>query len=258
MHNETIIYQKSGPAVRTVIRARNTDFVHEAHAHPESELILNIKGNVSCLINNTIWIIPQQCALFIPGNVIHQTRCTANTEYCLIFVNPERIRLSDTCSFFRMSSLLKEMVLYMSKMPVNYYENTADLLFSNATLNTLEQLQAAGFSMPIPYTEKLSMIADALMVNPAERTTLQQWAKKMGMSDRSLARLVIKETGLTFGQWRQQFQITTALRKLESGDSIQQIAWDLGYESVTAFISMFKKNFGKPPKKYLAEIKTGQ
>ncbi|MGE4267193.1 MAG: helix-turn-helix transcriptional regulator [Deferribacterales bacterium] len=258
MYNETIIYEKSGPAVRTVIRARNIDFIREAHAHPECELILNIKGNVSCLINNTLWIIPQQSALFIPANVIHQTKSTANTEYCLIFINPERIKLAETCTFFRISSLLREMVLHMSKMPKNYYENSGDLMFSNALLHTLEQLPVAGYSMPIPYSEKLSIIADTLTINPADRTTLLQWAKKMGMSERNLARLVIKETGLTFGHWRQQFQITTALRKLEAGNSIQQIAWDLGYESVTAFIAMFKKNFGKPPKKYLAEINTGQ
>jgi AraC-like DNA-binding protein len=186
------------------------------------------------------------------------TKTYANSLYCLVFLNPEKTKLSDKCCFFQLSPLIKEMFLHLSKMPKNYHEDPTKLLFANATLQTLEEIPAANYSMPIPYSLKLSHMADVMTANPADRTTLSQWAKQMGMSERNLARLVIKETGLTFGTWRQQFQLVTALRELECGVSIQQIAWSLGYESVTAFITMFKKNLGKPPKKYLLETKSSQ
>jgi len=35
---------------------------------------------------------------------------------------------------------------------------------------------------------------------------------------------------------------------------VQRVSADLGYESVTAFITMFKKALGKPPAKYLAQF----
>jgi methylphosphotriester-DNA--protein-cysteine methyltransferase len=48
--------------------------------------------------------------------------------------------------------------------------------------------------------------------------------------------------------------LIVAIRELASGASVQQVSADLGYESVTAFITMFKKALGKPPAKYLSTV----
>ncbi len=80
--------------------------------------------------------------------------------------------------------------------------------------------------------------------------------KRLALSERSLARLMLRETGLTFGRWRQQLQLIIALRELASGVSVQNVAANLGYESVNAFITMFKKTMGSTPAHYFAERKT--
>jgi AraC-like DNA-binding protein len=36
---------------------------------------------------------------------------------------------------------------------------------------------------------------------------------------------------------------------------VQQVAGNLGYDSVTAFITMFKKSTGQPPGKYFAALR---
>lgn len=40
---------------------------------------------------------------------------------------------------------------------------------------------------------------------------IAHWAKRLAMSERSLARLVDAETGLTLGRWRQQLQLLVAV-----------------------------------------------
>ena len=97
-------------------------------------------------------------------------------------------------------------------------------------------------------------IAAALAKDPADRSTLAEWANRVALSESSLARLVVKETGLTFGRWRQQLHLIVAMRELACGASVQQVSADLGYASVTAFITMFKKALGKPPAKYLSSV----
>ena len=82
---------------------------------------------------------------------------------------------------------------------------------------------------------------------------MAEWAKRIAMSERTLARLIVTETGMTFGRWRQQLHIIIALQRLSSGHSVQTVSQDLGYESVSAFITMFKKALGKSPGRYLAE-----
>lgn len=42
-------------------------------------------------------------------------------------------------------------------------------------------------------------------------------------------------------------------RHLSGGATVKQVAYGLGYESPSAFITMFKKAFGKPPATYIAE-----
>ncbi len=73
------------------------------------------------------------------------------------------------------------------------------------------------------------------------------------MSERTFARLVFKETGLTFGRWRQRLHILVALQRLSDGSSVQAVSLDLGYETPSAFITMFKKTMGKSPRRFLAE-----
>lgn len=83
---------------------------------------------------------------------------------------------------------------------------------------------------------------------------LGQWA---GFCDgeRNLARLIVKETGLSFRQWRQQLQLIMALQGLVKGDTVQKVAHTLGYDSTTAFITMFKKGLGKR-RRYIARLTT--
>ena len=84
-----------------------------------------------------------------------------------------------------------------------------------------------------------------------DRRTVEQWATHVAVSERSLKRLMIAETGLTFGRWSRQLYLVVALRELAGGATVEKIAGDLGYESATAFIVMFKKALGTTPARYI-------
>lgn len=47
-----------------------------------------------------------------------------------------------------------------------------------------------------------------------------------------------------------------ALQSLAEGKSVQRTAEALGYESVSSFISMFRKTLGSPPARYLRSTHT--
>jgi AraC-like DNA-binding protein len=108
--------------------------------------------------------------------------------------------------------------------------------------------------LPLSPEPRLKRIASGLAEDPSDRSTLAEWANRVALSESSLARLVVKETGLTFGRWRQQLHLIVAIRELASGASVQQVSADLSYESVTAFITMFKNALGNPPAKYLNSV----
>ena len=59
-----------------------------------------------------------------------------------------------------------------------------------------------------------------------------------------------------FRRWRHQLQLIVALQFLIGGKSVQQAAQALGYDSTTAFITMFKKGLGQTPARYIASLTT--
>ncbi len=71
-----------------------------------------------------------------------------------------------------------------------------------------------------------------------------------GASARTLARLFEREAGMTFGSWRQQLRLLRSLELLAGGESVTSVALSLGYESLSAFVSMFRRNLGRTPGRY--------
>ncbi len=65
-----------------------------------------------------------------------------------------------------------------------------------------------------------------------------------------------RETGLSFRRWRHQLQLILALQLLIRGQTVQQTAQALGYDSTTAFITMFKKGLGQTPGRYHGSLAT--
>ena len=102
-------------------------------------------------------------------------------------------------------------------------------------LDELAAAQVEDLHLPMPTETRLRKIVDLMMASPGDRETLDVWAKRAGMSERTLARLISRETGMSFGRWRQQLAIVLAVKWLAAGASIQQVAADLGYEERAQF-----------------------
>ncbi len=148
--------------------------------------------------------------------------------------------------------MIREMVDRLARERPDYLIDSHVARIAQVVLDELAQMPRERFNLPISSHPKIRAMADALTSEPSDRSTLSDWAKRVAMSERSLARLLIRETGLTFGRWRQQLHLIVALRELASGETVQNVAAEVGYESVNAFITMFKKALGSTPAQYFA------
>jgi AraC-like DNA-binding protein len=145
------------------------------------------------------------------------------------------------------------LLLHVTHMPVLYDVDGAD---GRAVTVLLDQLSAAPvekLNFPMPVDARLRKIAATMMADPADRATIGEWGRRVGVAPRTLTRILQRETGMSFGRWRQQLHILIALQRLAKGASVQTVAHDLGYEGASAFVTMFRKALGKPPARYLAE-----
>ena len=72
-------------------------------------------------------------------------------------------------------------------------------------------------------------------------------AARLQVDPKTVQRLFTRDTGMTFGQWRQQARLLQALEQLATGTKVVDVALNLGYESPSAFATMFKRQFGQTP-----------
>jgi AraC-like DNA-binding protein len=104
--------------------------------------------------------------------------------------------------------------------------------------------------LPQPSDRRLAAICAAMLRRPDDGRGLDDWAGSVGASPRHLARLFQRETGLSFGMWRQQARLMEALRRLAAGEAVTVVALELGYASPSAFSAMFRRALGVQPSRY--------
>lgn len=224
------------------------------HRHRQGQLVLSLKGGVTCEVPSAVWMVPPRCAVWIPSQMPHSVRATANARILYLFIQPDAASMPAECCTLSISPLVRELSLHLADQPRDYLPDNSTGRAARVLLDQLMQMPVERLFLPISNEPRIRRIAHELSNDPADRRTLEEWGDALAMSGRSLARLVSKETGLTFGRWRQQFHLIVAMRQLAEGRSVQRVAEELGYESVTAFITMFKKAVGKPPGRYFAQL----
>jgi AraC-like DNA-binding protein len=222
------------------------------HSHRKGQLVFSLGGGVTCRVPSGLWMAPPHCAVWVPSGMPHSNLATANARIFFVYIEPGAVDLPDQCRTLSISPLLRELIVELADRVED--DEARGALLARVLTTELPRMPVQRLHLPLSSEPRLKRIAAALADDPADRRTLTEWAERVALSESNLARLVVRETGLTFGRWRQQLHLIVAMRELASGVSVQQVSADLGYESVTAFITMFKKALGKPPAKYLSSV----
>lgn len=223
------------------------------HQHRKGQLVMALRGSVTCEVNDGLWMVPPHCAVWVPGGVAHSNHISANGRVYCVFVEPDEAPLPKCCCTLAITPLVREMILHLAQLPLLYPTQGPTSRLVRVLLDELVQMPVEHLHLPLSGDVRLRQVAEALMANPANRASLTEWGARLAMSERTFSRFVLRETGMTFGRWRQQLHIIVALQRLAAGASVQVVSQDLGYESVSAFITMFKKALGKTPGRYLPD-----
>ncbi|WP_416067299.1 AraC family transcriptional regulator [Rhizobium sp. ZK1] len=222
------------------------------HSHRKGQLVMPLRGGVTCRVPRGMWMVPPHCGVWVPAGMPHSNAATANARLFYLFIEPTAVEMPNRCCTLALSPLVRELIIELADR--SEVAEVDGELITTLLLSALSKMPVEHLHLPLTGEPRLERIATALVKDPSDPSTVAQWAKRMALSENSLARLVQQETGLTFGRWRQQLQLIIAIRSLAAGAPVQQVSGDLGYESVSAFITMFKKALGVSPAKYLKDF----
>ncbi|WP_322051798.1 AraC family transcriptional regulator [Paraburkholderia bannensis] len=222
------------------------------HSHPRGQLLYASKGLMKVSSDNGIWFIPPQRGLWIPASIVHDQAMLTETWIRTIYVSPKQARqFGSRVKVVEIDTLLRELILALMEQPMLYALNVANRSIVALILHKLQHSRSVPIEIPWPRDRRLVSICERIIEAPADAQTIEQWSKIAGASSRTLIRLFIKETGITYRQWTQQVRLAHALIMLEAGKPINRIAEELGFDSPSAFSAMFRRIVGTAPRDYL-------
>jgi AraC-like DNA-binding protein len=243
----------SRPVVALSASMVSKDWEQASHQHRKAQLLYSVRGVLNCEIEDGVWIVPPQCAVWIPGGLSHAARGSGETECYCLFVEPDAAPdLPRGCCTIGVSPLLRELLLKTASFSGSAVIGAREERLIATLLDELSAAPVQDLHLPMPRDTRLRRLAEMLLADPAVKVSVHDWATRIGMSERSMSRLLLQEIGMSFGRWRRQLHVILSLQRMAKGESVQTVALELGYEGPSGFITMFRKTVGKPPVQYLS------
>ncbi|AIT09044.1 AraC family transcriptional regulator [Candidatus Francisella endociliophora] len=249
LEGPTIVAMKGGNSSsdENQINTRESDW----HTHSRGKIFCVESGLIHVSTPNGSWVLPSNRAGWIPPDVPHKIRICGTVRGWVIFILPERCEhLSESSHVIPMSEVLRALALRATEWSKTDSLTVEQEHIANIICNEVRSAPEESLHLPMPKSQKLLKVANAIIDNPSIDKTLEEWSSFGAMSPRTLRRIFLAETGLSFSRWRQQAQLARGLDMLAQGISVTQVSDSLGYASPSNFIAMFRKAFGKTPKQY--------
>lgn len=245
-------YQNVLRPVGAMAKQYTDGYVSRTHRHVRAQLLYAVAGVMEVTTAEGLWVVPPQRAVWLPPNTDHAMRARGAVALRTLYVRPDACPLAFPARprLVHVSPLLRELVVRAVEMPVYYDEAGREGRVVALIFDEIAWLPDQPLHLAEPRDRRLAVVHAALLADPSDGRTLEQWASHAGASARTLARLCRTECGTSFLQWRQQHRILAALPRLAAGEAVTSVALDLGYETPGAFAAMFRKLMGTTPSRY--------
>lgn len=228
------------------------------HAHPRGQLIYASSGVMRVVCSRDIWVVPPSQAVWVPPEIEHEVYFPGKVSLRNLFIDPSAVApLPRQCVVLKISPLLRELILKAVQVGEEYAEGSRQHRLMMVLIDELSQAEPTALHLPMGRDLRLLRVMEALLANPGEGRDLEGLASVAGASSRTMARLFVRETGLTFGAWRKRLLLQEAIERLGRGENVTGIALDLGYQSLSAFIEMFRHEVGRSPGQYSRQHRLG-
>lgn len=227
------------------------------HTHSTLQVVFSLDGTLTASTTASEWRAPPQSMVWIPPNTQHGLAVAHPCRIFCIHLSPHGDEALDDCSVSPVSPLVVELVGYLARV-----DRALDLTRQACLRDVIrEELQCAdtrSCRMQLPLDRRAARVARAILAEPSNPRTLQEWACEVGACERTLSRVFERQTGLTFKKWQQRSRLLRAVELLRQGMPVTEVALAVGYESVSAFIAIFRKEYGVTPGVYTGAPRPGR
>ncbi len=225
------------------------------HSHARGQFFALTRGLLVVEARSKRWMFPSQRCAWIPPDCKHKARSVGGAAGSMVYLSAQMCRgLPRKPCLFSSSGLLFAIVHRVLAWNPRHPLNPARKRLITVLRDEIAQPEQQPLRLPLPRDERLARVAHALLDDVGDDRGLDDWAHFAGMSRRTFMRAFSPEVGMSFGRWRRQARLFAALEILAQGKSVTEAAVAVGYDSVSAFIEMFRKMLGTTPQMCLSSI----
>jgi len=223
------------------------------HWHGRSQFIFAVEGTMRVRTPRRAWIVPPSRALWVPARTVHEIQMYGVVEMRTFYAKDGATAgMPSSCVVLDVTPLLRELVVRAVALPLHYDEKGEDGLLMRLLMAEVRRLPHCALELPLPESPDLSKLCERILADLSDRQPLDSDASHMRTSTRTLYRRFLKETGITLARWKQQARLLESVRRLAGGTPVTRVALDLGYESPSAFSTMFRRSLGIAPRAFIA------
>ncbi|GAB3476846.1 AraC family ligand binding domain-containing protein [Marinomonas epiphytica] len=222
------------------------------HCHAWFQLMYSANGLLNVELEGQLMVVPPQRAIWLPPNCEHKVTTPQGAQFRSLYFRPEKVAsLGQERKAFTVTPLIKELILaIVERCDTNLEWQESDERLLLVLLDQLVKQPSKELSLLMPSDHRVLGLVQEIQQNPCNHTGLEQWAERLGVSSRTISRIFLSQTGIGFKEWRQRVRLLHSLSLLEQGVSVTQVAFDVGYQSSSAFSYAFQQFFHQSPKKY--------
>ena len=245
------LYDTDTPVLAYAFKRQTDEGWTPEHSHQRGQLVALTHGLLIVETESQRWMFASGRCAWTPPNCQHAARSVGGAAGAMVDLSPEMCRgLPKTPCVFNSSELLFAIVHRMVDWDLQQPLNPAKKHLITTLRDEIRQPDQRPLRLIIPREERLARVADALLDDVADDRTLDAWAQVAGMARRTFMRAFSAQAGMSFGRWRQQARLFAALEMLAQKKSVTEVAIAVGYDSVSAFIEMFRTMLGATPQTY--------
>ena len=228
------------------------------HWHSRAQFLFAVEETMQVRTPRHAWIVPPSRALWIPARTVHELRMYGVVEMRSLYVKDGAADgMPSSCVVLDVTPLLRELVVRAVALPVRYEEKGDDGLLMRLLMAEIRRLPHCALDLPLPESADLTRLCERILADLSTRRPCEIDASHMRTSTRTLYRRFLRETGITFARWKQQARLLESIRRLAGGSPVTTVAMDLGYESPSAFSTMFRRSLGIAPRAFINGTRDG-
>ena len=240
-------------AVATLRTAYKPGHHIKPHWHARAQFAFAVEGTMRVRTERRVWIVPPSRALWIPARTAHEIQMYGIVKMHSLYLSEAAAAgMPASPAVLNVTPLLRELIVRAVALPADYDDSGDAGLLMRLLVAEIRRLSPCAFDLPLPESAQLMQLCERILSDFSARRACEMDANELSLSTRTLYRRFLRETGITFARWKQQARLLESIRRLGEGVPVTTVAIDLGYESPSAFSTMFRRALGIAPRAFTA------